>query len=91
MNSPAILLFKKSAGLGIGLCQFRDFFKRKPGYIRYFFESNSVGISPVPHGTYITSRYLVCRQLCPLGLSPKVRDIPDTQKSWGLIPSLLLP
>ena len=32
--------------------------------------------SPVPHGTKLASRYWVRRQLRPLGLPPKLRDMP---------------
>ena len=36
--------------------------------------------SPVPHGTKLASRYRVRWQLRPLGLSPKVRDMPVIHK-----------
>ena len=40
--------------------------------------------SPVPHDTKLASRYRVRRQLRPLGLPPKLRDMPVIQKQTAI-------
>ena len=39
--------------------------------------------SPAPHGAKLASRYRVRRQLRPLGLPPKLRDMPVIQNDGG--------
>ena len=52
--------------------KYRDFLSVRPRFRYPFF-------SPVPHGSNLGSRYRVRWQLRPLGLSPKVCDMPVTQ------------
>jgi len=53
--------------------RYRNFLSVRPRFRYPFF-------SPVPHGSNLGSRYRVRWQLRPLGLSPKVRDMPVTRK-----------
>ena len=42
-------------------------------------------LSPAPRGTNLGSRYRVRRQLRPLGLSPKARNMPVAQKQAHIV------